>query len=163
MNGIFLLLGTNLGDRKENLNTAIQHITARTGKVEKCSSTYETEAWGETEQPLFLNQVVKVQSDLSPAGLLQGIQEIEQQMGRIRYHKWGERIIDIDILYYFDQIIQTEVLQVPHPGIPTRRFTLVPLCEVAAEAVHPVLQKTQQQLLDECNDNLNVWLWRESS
>ncbi len=159
---IYLLLGTNLGDRKANLTTALQYITLQIGAIEKASSVYESEAWGENEQPLFLNQVVSIQTSLPPEELLHHIQAIEQQMGRVRIRKWGERVIDIDILYYFNQVVATKQLQIPHPGIPDRRFTLAPLCEMDAEAVHPVLHKTQLELLNECNDNLNVWLWREN-
>jgi 2-amino-4-hydroxy-6-hydroxymethyldihydropteridine diphosphokinase len=155
--GIYLLLGTNLGHKKENLEKALQLITLRIGPIEKTSSLYASEAWGETEQPSFLNQVVTVDTSLSAEGLLHHIQAIEQEMGRVRYRKWGERIIDIDILYYFNQVIQTGQLQIPHPGIPDRRFTLVPLCEMDAEAVHPALHKTHQALLNECTDKLNVW------
>ena len=163
MEGIFLLLGTNLGNRKENLENAFQSIAQHIGPVEVISSLYETEAWGETEQPMFLNQVLKVKTDLSPEELLHHTQTIEQQMGRVRLRKWGERIIDIDILYYHDQIIHTQNLKIPHPGIPHRRFTLVPLCEIVPEAVHPELHKTQQELLNECTDLLKVWRWKEAS
>lgn len=163
MKGIYLLLGTNLGNRKENLEKAFQSIAEQIGSVEETSSLYETEAWGETEQPVFLNQVIKVKTNLSPEELLHHIQAIEQQMGRVRYRKWGERIIDIDILYYHDQIIRTKDLKVPHPGIPHRRFTLVPLCEIAVEVTHPALHKTQQELLNECTDPLKVWRWEEAN
>lgn len=154
--GIYLLLGTNLGKKKENLEKALQHISKHIGPIEKTSSLYASEAWGETEQPSFLNQVVTVDTSLLPEELLHHIQAIEQEMGRVRYRKWGERIIDIDILYYFNEIIQTKQLQVPHPGIPNRRFTLVPLCEMDAEAIHPTLHKTHQELLNECTDPLKV-------
>lgn len=156
-----MLLGTNLGNRKENLVYASQYITEQIGFIEKASSLYETEAWGETDQPAFLNQVVKVNTILSPENLLHHTQAIEQQMGRVHYRKWGERIIDIDILYYHDKVIHTQDLKVPHPGIPHRRFTLVPLCEMAPQAVHPALHKTQKELLNECTDLLKVWKWEE--
>ena len=158
-----MLLGTNLGNRKENLEKAFQSITKQMVSVEAVSSLYETEAWGKIEQPVFLNQVVKVNTNLSPEELLHHIHTIEQKMGRVRHRKWGERIIDIDILYYHDRIIHTQHLKVPHPGIPHRRFTLVPLCEIAAEAVHPELHKTQQELLNECADPLKVWRWEETN
>ena len=157
MEGIYLLLGTNLGNRKENLEKAFQNIAQQVGPVEAFSDLYETEAWGETEQPVFLNQAIRVNTNLSPEELLHRTQAIEQQMGRVRHRKWGERIIDIDILYYHDNIIQTQDLKIPHPGIPHRRFALVPLCEIAAEAVHPALHKTQQELLNACTDPLKVW------
>lgn len=157
IDGIYLLLGTNLGDRKENLEKACQLISQQIGSIRIASSLYETEAWGETDQPLFLNQVIQVNTELSPDELLRHTQAIEQQMGRVRLRKWGERIIDIDILYYHNQIIHTKDLKVPHPGIPDRRFTLAPLSEIAAEAIHPILRKTQEELLNSCTDTLKVW------
>ena len=159
MQGIYLLLGTNLGDRKANLDRAIQLIGAKGITVTQTSSIYETAAWGIEDQPGFLNQVIRVDTQLPAERLLSILLAIELEMGRVRIQKWGERLIDIDILHYHDQVIDKEDLQVPHPGIPDRRFTLVPLVELDAEAMHPVLQKSQQELLEVCKDELEVKTW----
>ena len=156
MQGIYILLGTNLGDREENLAQA-KHLAVREGvRLLAESAIYETAAWGIEDQPGFLNQVIKVETSLSPEALLETLLSIEAEMGRVRKVKWGERLIDLDILYYHDEVIDSEDLSVPHPGIPDRRFTLVPLVELAADEVHPTLNKTQSQLLEICPDELEV-------
>jgi 2-amino-4-hydroxy-6-hydroxymethyldihydropteridine diphosphokinase len=156
MKGIYLLLGTNQGDREKNLGDAQSLLAERGIAALRVSSLYETAAWGIEDQPGFLNQVMEVSTDLSAIELLKTILAVELEMGRVRIQKWGERLIDIDILYYQDEVIDLPELKVPHPEMPNRRFTLVPLVELAAEAVHPVLQKTQQELLDVCPDPLSV-------
>lgn len=156
IDGKYLLLGTNLGDKKANLSKARGFITRAIGNISNASSIYETAAWGKTDQPSFLNQVVQVATDLSPLQVLEKIEEIEKCLGRERIEKWGERIIDIDILYYEKQVIDIENLQIPHTGIPNRRFTLIPLVEIAANFVHPVLELSNQQLLERCEDDLQV-------
>ena len=161
MQGIYLLLGTNLGDRQANLERAIQLIEAKGITVTRTSSIYETAAWGIEDQPGFLNQVTQVETELPAGKLLQVLLAIEIEMGRVRIQKWGERLIDLDILYYHDQVIDQKDLQVPHPGIPDRRFTLVPLVELAADAVHPVNGKTQADLLEACPDTLEVTLYKK--
>lgn len=156
IDGKYLLLGTNLGDKKANLSKARGFITILIGYIINASSIYETAAWGKTDQPSFLNQVVQVSSDLSAFQVLEKITEIEIHLGRERIEKWGERIIDIDILYYDDKVISNENLQIPHPGIPNRKFTLIPLVEISANFIHPILKVTNQQLLDRCQDELKV-------
>ena len=120
------------------------------------SAVYETAAWGITEQPDFWNQVVVLETDLQPEPLLKAILAIEQSLGRERDLRWGARTLDVDILYYNEQIIETPALSVPHPQIANRRFTLAPLAEIAPDFVHPVLKITQLQLLDACTDPLPV-------
>ena len=154
--GIYLLLGCNLGDKNANLKQAKTLIQARIGQIEGLSSVYETAAWGKTDQPTFLNQVIEVSTSLSAGSLLSATQQIEKDIGRVRIEKWGERIIDIDLLYYNDNIYSSEHLSIPHPGIPARRFTLVPLVELAPDFIHPVLEKTNRTLLAECQDTLPV-------
>jgi 2-amino-4-hydroxy-6-hydroxymethyldihydropteridine diphosphokinase len=149
--GIFLLLGSNLGDRLRNLSEARNKI----GSVVKSSPVYTTAAWGNTSQPDFLNQVVEINSRLFPEELLRSILDIEAAMGRKREEKWGSRIIDIDILFYQDIILKTPDLVIPHPEMQNRRFVLVPLHDVTNK-VHPVLNKTVGQLLKECKDTLEV-------
>ena len=156
MQGIYLLLGTNLGEREKNLAHAKKLAEAAGIHVIHESSVYETAAWGIEDQPGFLNQVVEVETELSPLSLLEKLLAIEQEMGRVRKVKWGERLIDLDILYYNNEQMESERLNVPHPGIPDRRFTLVPLVELAADEIHPVLNKSQIELLEVCPDVLKV-------
>ncbi len=156
MKGIFLLLGSNLGNKKENLKKVLHELNKFGIEVIQCSSVYETEAWGKTDQPSFYNQVIEIKTVLQPETLLTTILEIERLLGRVRIEKWGERLIDIDILYYNDLIIDTSELQIPHKGIADRRFTLIPLTEIAEDFIHPLLHKNQNKLLAECNDTLSA-------
>ncbi len=160
---IYLLLGTNLGNRLNNLTRAQQYLEESAGKIIKRSSVYETKAWGKSNQPDFLNQVIILQSHLNPGQLLDQIHTIENQLGRIRKEKWGERFIDIDILYYKSEVTQLPHLTIPHPEIQNRRFTLVPLCEIASNFIHPVLNKTQLALLETCTDHLPVIFFSPNS
>ncbi|RIV27338.1 2-amino-4-hydroxy-6-hydroxymethyldihydropteridine diphosphokinase [Fibrisoma montanum] len=152
----YLLLGANLGDRVATLRRAVDLIAERVGTVVRQSAVYETAPWGVTDQPTFLNQVIAVQTDLSPEETLTRTQAIEQAMGRVRHEKWGARLIDIDILYYDQLVLHTDTLTVPHPYLHQRRFTLVPLAEIAPEFVHPVLLKTTTELTDGLDDNSQV-------
>jgi len=149
--GIYLLLGSNLGDRFQNLAEARDRI----GSIQASSSIYVTRAWGNTHQPDFYNQVIEIDTQLTPEELLKTILKIEASMGRVRDEKWGARIIDIDILFYRNKIIDTEGLIVPHPEIKNRRFTLIPLREIT-NMIHPVLRKTIDELLKDCQDPLEV-------
>lgn len=152
----FLLLGSNLGDREEIIAKAIIEIGIQIGDISIKSSIYETLAWGIEDQPAFLNQVVTVASSKKPDELLSTVNKIEKELGRVRHEKWGERLIDIDILYFDNLVINTMDLKIPHPEIINRRFTLVPLAEIAPDFVHPVLEKTQSELLESCEDGLEV-------
>ncbi len=153
---VYILLGTNLGNREENLHQAIKNLDQETGKVLEKSSIYETAAWGIEYQPSFYNQVIKINTDLSPEILLKKILEIELEMGRIRIKKWYTRLIDIDILYYDTILHNSSSLIIPHKEIPNRKFTLIPLVEIAPDYIHPVYLKTNQELLNLCNDELEV-------
>lgn len=156
-NGIFLSLGTNLGDRNQHLATARTWIEAKAGKIIKESAVYQTAAWGKTDQPDFYNQVIEIESILSPEDLLRTTLGIEADMGRIRTEVWGARTIDIDILLYSDIIVEREHLSIPHPRMNNRKFTLIPLAEIAPEVIHPVAKKTIRELLAICTDSLNVF------
>lgn len=155
-NQVFLLLGTNIGDRNRNLLVAKELLEITVGKILKRSSTYETAAWGQPDQTSFLNEVVEIATRQNPNDLLTALLSIEEQMGRVRKEKWGPRLIDIDLLFYGDIVIESESLRVPHPQLHKRRFTLVPLAEIAADLIHPVSHKSIRRLLDECQDQLPV-------
>lgn len=161
MEGIFLLLGSNLGDRVNSLMQANEALEEKGIRILKKSSVYETAAWGKTDQQAFLNQVIQVDTFLEPDELLKVILKIELELGRIRKIKWGERLIDIDILYYHKLICKNNNLEIPHPGIPDRRFTLIPLVEICPGFIHPKLKISQKKLLDNCEDNLEVSLFVE--
>lgn len=156
METIYLLLGSNLGDRYRNLDLARQQISRQIGTLVTQSSVYKTAAWGKTNQPAFYNQVVAVKTVLSPRKALERLQSIEEALGRTRAEKWGPRIMDIDILFWGDQIVNEPNLTIPHPGIPQRRFTLMPLVEIRKDFIHPILQRDMKALLEECTDSLSV-------
>ncbi|WDF80145.1 2-amino-4-hydroxy-6-hydroxymethyldihydropteridine diphosphokinase [Mucilaginibacter sp. KACC 22773] len=153
---VFLLLGSNLGNRKLLLNEAIERIEAAVGPVLQASSVYETQSWGKTEAPDYLNQVLLLQTDLKAREVLGKILAIELLMGRRREEKWGSRTIDIDILFYGDAIIDEPDLKIPHPEMHKRRFTLAPLAELVPEFEHPLIKKNILQLKNELIDDLVV-------
>ncbi len=152
-NKVYLLTGSNVGDRSALLLEAKLAIQKQVGQIEAASHLYKTGPWGNTNQQDFLNQVLTVNTTLNAAGVLKTILNIELHMGRIREEKWAPRTIDIDILFFNDEIIQQENLVVPHPLLHQRRFTLVPLAEIAPDYVHPTLHQTNTQLLQQCADD----------
>lgn len=156
MNTVFLITGGNIGNRKKNLQTAAISIEEEIGEIIRSSKIYETEAWGLTGQPAFYNQIHIINSELSADKILFTILEIEAKMGRIRTIKNAARIIDIDILFFNDAIINKTNLIVPHPEINNRRFVLMPLEEVAPDMIHPVSKKNIKELLSICKDTLKV-------
>jgi 2-amino-4-hydroxy-6-hydroxymethyldihydropteridine diphosphokinase len=153
---VFLLLGSNLGDRLHHLSQAKDEIAHHVGDIQTFSSIYKTAPWGDSDQPEFFNQVLLVLTTHPPELVLEKILMIETRMGRLRKKKWGPRVIDIDILFYDQLIVNTENLTIPHPSLQTRRFTLVPLVEIHPELQHPILKKNVRTLLHECPDNLEV-------
>ena len=156
MSRAHLLIGGNLGDRKNNLLTAISLINEQCGTLTRSSSIYETEPWGKTDQPSFLNQALEISTSLNARQLMRKILKIEKEMGRVRKEKLGPRIIDIDILLYENEIHDLRFLKIPHPEMHNRRFVLVPLAEIDPTLQHAVLKKTIAELLEECPDNLEV-------
>ena len=149
-------MGTNLGDRQANLQRAIVEIEQNIGSILDCSSVYETEPWGVTDQPSFYNQVLKVATSLDPLQLLTATLAIEKEMGRVRTGRYGARIIDIDILFFEDLVIETAQLTIPHPRITERNFVLAPLAEIAPDLVHPMSHQTISAIWGAGNDQLGV-------
>ena len=156
MNGIYLIIGGNMGERESNLQKCKSLIINALGDIISESAVYETAAWGKTNQPSFLNQVFFLESNLNPHQILATCLAIESQMGRVRHEKWEARKIDIDILLFNDEVIDEEDLSIPHPHMKNRRFVLKPLADIAPNVVHPVYNKTIMELLENCPDTLEV-------
>ena len=162
MNTAFLLTGSNLGNREDQLEKARKLISGQCGIISRVSSLYETAPWGKTDQPAFLNQALLLQTEFDAPRLLRELLNVENSMGRIRHEKYGPRIIDIDILFFNDEIIKLPHLTVPHPEIQNRKFALVPMNEIAPGLVHPILNKTIKNLLSTSKDKLEVKLLSKS-
>jgi 2-amino-4-hydroxy-6-hydroxymethyldihydropteridine diphosphokinase len=145
---VYIALGTNLGDRLANLHAAIRSLPPEI-KVLAESHVYETPPWGYEEQPTFLNMVVKAETELGPEALLRYLKQLEVELGREQNFHWGPRLIDLDILFYDDLVIDTPPLVIPHPRLQERAFVLVPLADAAPDLIHPVLQKSVSQLMAE--------------
>jgi 2-amino-4-hydroxy-6-hydroxymethyldihydropteridine diphosphokinase len=156
MNTAILLIGGNLGNRSQNLRRAVDLLDSTAGKVTKSSSLYATAPWGGVEQPNYLNQGLVIQTPLSATELLDVMMDIEKQVGRVRREKWGSRVIDIDMIFFNEEVIDLPQLKVPHPHMANRRFVLMPLCEILPDFVHPVLQQPLSHLLEICPDQLPV-------
>ena len=153
---VYLLLGSNQNNPNKQLAKARSFITNQIGEIKRSSGLYQTAAWGNTNQPDFLNQVVIAETMLTPEQTMQTILSIEEKMGRIRTKKNAPRIIDIDILFFNKHIIQTKNLVVPHPQLQNRNFVLIPLNELSPNLKHPVFNKTIHQLLRISPDTLTV-------
>lgn len=156
MNTVYLLIGGNLGNVRETFRNAIAAIRQKVGTVKRQSSLYETAAWGMENQPAFLNQVLEITTALTAGEVLESVLATEQELGRRRDEKYGPRTIDIDILFYNNDIIDVPALKVPHPLLHKRNFVLFPLCEIAPRLMHPLLQKNISTLLNESVDKLTV-------
>lgn len=152
----FLLLGSNLGDRAIMLQEAANAIMQHDIKIIRQSGLYETAAWGITDQPSFLNQVVEVETMQDPEALMQTLLQIELSLGRERKERYGPRSIDIDILFFDALVHHSSVVTIPHPAMQERRFVLAPLAELAPDLLHPVFQQSVRELLLQCTDQLPV-------
>lgn len=158
MNTLVLLIGGNMGDREAVFNSSIQELSASLGNVVDTSSLFESEAWGFDTENLFLNQLVVVETNKTPYECLRLTQSIEKKLGRVRHkERYTSRVIDIDLLFYNSDIVNTPDLIIPHPRIQERNFVLAPLCEIMPHYVHPVLNKKISTLLDECTDKCMVY------
>lgn len=147
----YLSIGSNIGEKAENLNKAINHLKEDDNIiVEKVSSFIETEPWGNVEQDVFVNGALKIKTILSPKELLTFLLEVEEKMHRVRVVKWGPRIIDLDLIFYDDLVSEDDFVTVPHPRMEEREFVLEPLCEIAPNKIHPLLKKRVFRLLEEC-------------
>jgi 2-amino-4-hydroxy-6-hydroxymethyldihydropteridine diphosphokinase len=160
MNGVYLIIGGNMGDRLALIQETVDRIDAKIGSILKKSRIYETAAWGKTDQPSFLNQVLYVHTSLTVFETLALCLEIEKQLGRVRGQKWESRLVDIDILYFNDDVVNQPNVKIPHAHLQDRRFVLVPLCEIAPDYIHPVFLKSNYELLARCDDRLDVLLFK---
>lgn len=161
MSSIYLLLGGNQGNRADNLAKAKEMLAEQLGAIIAFSPIYQTAAWGKTDQADFLNQAIQIDTAFSPIEALSIINHIEQILGRKRTKHWGERTIDIDILLYDQQIVHSSRLVIPHPELQNRRFALIPLAAIAPGIRHPILAKPISELLLDCPDKLEVFLWED--
>ncbi len=151
MHTIYLGLGTNLGDRSANLQAAIAGLAEKL-VITAVSPLYQTPPWGVTDQPDFLNLCLAAETDLPPADLLAFIKNLEVELGRQPTKRWGPRLIDIDILFYANQLVETENMTIPHPRLAERAFVLRPLADIAPDFVHPVLGQTMADLAAQVGD-----------
>ncbi|HEX9617695.1 MAG TPA: 2-amino-4-hydroxy-6-hydroxymethyldihydropteridine diphosphokinase [Anaerolineales bacterium] len=153
---VFIALGSNLGDRLANLKAAIASLAPQV-QPELCSPVYETPPWGYADQPHYLNQVIRARTELDPQALLDHLKQVESRIGRKPTFRYGPRVIDLDILFYDDLVLEAAQLKIPHPRLPGRAFVLVPLAEIAPDLRHPVLGLTARDLLDEVDANEIAW------
>lgn len=162
MNVTYLCLGGNIGDREKAIYLALLEISQLVGEITSQSKIYETEAWGVDNQQAYLNQCIEVKTALSPVELINTLLAIEQHLGRQRTlsQTYEPRTIDIDILFYNQDVIDNEQLSVPHPRLHLRKFVLVPLNEICSNYLHPVLNKTIFNLLSTCEDQSEVKLFK---
>jgi 2-amino-4-hydroxy-6-hydroxymethyldihydropteridine diphosphokinase len=156
-----LIIGGNLGDRVARLAQARTLLAEKAGEIVNVSAIYETEPWGYTEQPLFLNQAIEMHSSKTPLIFLETIKDIEKEVGRTKAEKWHARTMDIDILLCGDEIVKQDRLEVPHPLLHERNFVLIPLMEIAADLIHPILKKSIEDIYTESRDKAEVYIFNQ--
>lgn len=160
MHTVYLLLGSNKGDRLKYLLLAKYFLRERAGQINKSSNVYVTEAWGKTDSSKYLNQALEIKTDKTPFQLLRIAHQIEKELGRTNKHHNAARIIDIDILFYDDVIFNAKHLIIPHPRLHLRNFTLQPLMEMDKSYTHPLFKKTVEELSKDCDDTLKVSIFK---
>lgn len=157
MSKLFLLLGGNLGNKKKIFPRALKLVESSIGSIICRSAIYETEPWGFESTDLFWNQVVLIETELTPWQVLENTQQIEKNLGRVRHsQQYSSRLIDLDLLLYDQLVLQSDSLMIPHPRMAERRFVLEPLAEIAPDYLHPTFNQTISQLLVVCPDQLHV-------
>ena len=159
LNIIIFSTGSNIGNRLSHLLYAEKEISLKIGEISKISSVYKSKAWGKTKQEDFLNQVIEVRTNFNALKCLNIIQKIETDRFRVRNEHWGPRTLDIDILFFNNEIINLPNLIIPHPFIEKRIFVLLPLSEILSKSVHPISQKTIKELLTNCKDETHIELY----
>lgn len=162
----FILMGTNMGDRVAHLDTACKTIGEKCGNIVKTSKLYESEPWGFDAKEWFINQIICIKTVMTAELLLKELLDIESTMGRVRteiHNSYSSRPIDLDIIYYGNEVINQTELIIPHPRLQLRRFVLIPLCEIAPDMIHPVYKITNTKLLELCKDNSTVKLYKTES
>jgi 2-amino-4-hydroxy-6-hydroxymethyldihydropteridine diphosphokinase len=148
----YLSLGGNLGNTIEIFQNSMEILTKKVGKITQLSSLYQTAAWGPIPQNDFINQVIEVETKLSAQELMDILLEIELKQGRVRQERWGPRTLDLDIIFFGEQLISTESLEIPHPRMEDRKFVLIPMVEINPNLIHPISRKSIRQILLECKD-----------
>ncbi len=155
MGQVYISIGSNLGDRISYCQKALDEMAAFS-KIIKVSSLYETDPVDKEDQPQFINSVAEIGTDLAPHDLLEELNIVEGKLGRVRHEKWGPRTMDLDIIFYGDQVIKDSNLEIPHPRAHLRRFVLEPLCEIAPEFIHPNYNLSVAELLKNVDDEKRV-------
>jgi len=156
MANLYLLNGSNIGNRLQNLKVAIEYLSELWGSPKSVSDIYETQAWGKENQQNFYNQALHFTCDYQPDEILKAVKKIEQKIGRNHQERWAARTIDIDIIFYDDLIYQSDHLHIPHKLMHLRNFVLYPLCEIADDFIHPQFEQSVQLLLENSTDELKV-------
>lgn len=146
MNIVYISFGSNIGDREKAIEDALTLVNKNEMKITKRSNIIETEPYGYIDQPIFLNGAIEVETELSCREVLERLLQIEKEVGRVRKFKWGPRLIDLDIIFFNDEIYDEEDLKVPHPDMQNRDFVLKPLCEICPDFIHPILKKKVKEL-----------------
>jgi 2-amino-4-hydroxy-6-hydroxymethyldihydropteridine diphosphokinase len=153
MHKVYISIGSNIGNRKKNIRAAIERLKCAASSI-RCSKPYRTAPYGYLNQPDFINMALEIETDYTPSHLLKELQEIEASLGRVRTIKWGQRTIDLDIIFYDNDIIEEAGLIIPHPDMQNRIFVLKPLMDLCPEYIHPLLKKSISSLYSDLASRL---------